>query len=110
MFDEDEDTPASVVMDSILFESVALLEGIQMLEGQRPRVLFDCRDVFNHLEDEDDDLIELLPDFPLLRLPLWMEFEIVIYPESYPSKGGVEAWLDKVCRDGQVRSRIRVRE
>lgn len=107
--EDDEDVaPASEEMYSLLLESVALLEGL-VLKDQRPRVFFDWTDLAIYL-DEEDDPMEMLVDFPLLRLPIWMEFEIVINPDDGFEQGDVEGWLDKFCPNSQMRSRIRVKK
>lgn len=67
-------------------------------------------ETFSSFFDEDEDPVEVLSDFPLLRLPLWMEFEIVISPEDHCKQGDVEGWLGKFCQDRQMRLRVRVRE
>lgn len=42
-FEEDEGGSPSAFVDALLYESVALLEGLSILENQRPKVVFDRR-------------------------------------------------------------------
>lgn len=103
-------------MSALLYESLALLEGLPMVEDLRSWVMFDWREFDETMEGMvDSDLVvdSIGPptrNFPLLRLPPWMHFTILIGPGSdWFTKGAIDRWLDEGCSNEQMRSRIRVK-
>lgn len=97
-------------MGRSLYESVAHLEGLPMLEDLKPKVVFDWRP-FDKSRAMVDTMGPPLRECALLRLPRWMQFEIVISPESsWFTRGVVERWLDGYCPNERTRARVWVRE
>lgn len=102
---------ASIVMDGLLHDSVALLEGVSTIEVLKPKVVFDWRFLENPTSNEFDPVEEPVPSFSLASLPSWMEFEIVIDSKSsWLKKDRLEEWLDEYCGDEEMRDRIVVLE
>lgn len=95
--EELEETPSSVVMDALLYDSVSLLEGVRVLEDLQPKVIFNWR-TFDDPSGGNDPLGPPMLDCSLLRLPSWMQFEIVLDSTSdWLEVEDVEEWLDTFC-------------
>lgn len=99
----------TVALDSLLYESVAVLEGLPMLKERRPKVVFVWRNFFKRTCSREPIGPPRL-DCSLLRLPRWMQFEIVIGSKSdWIKKDELEKWLDAYCPNKNMRNRILVR-
>lgn len=101
---------ASEEMTLLLHDSVSHLEGVPRLGLSKPKVVFDWR-VFGLRIEKGVPIGRPTERCSLLRLPGWMQFEIVIDPQfSWFTKDGVERWLDDHCTTDQLRTRVTVTE
>lgn len=102
----------------LLCESMELIQGLPVVRDLKTKIVFDWRNFTTSLVgDEDQELkdqtIRILMKlrFPLVHLPSWMPFEIMI--GSGPcriTKDQVEEWLGWYCPDSSVREGITVRK
>lgn len=104
-YEQDNETPPTVAMDALLYESVTLLEALPMLEKLQPKVVFEWRFLKDPSTDDDGPMMPPMADCPLARLPGWMRFEIVIdLGSSWLKKDNLEEWLDACCQSAEQMS------